>query len=996
MKGAMPRIRMLSIGLTGVVMLAVFFFKPHMALAQGQLGAIAGVVKDSSGAVMPGVTVEASSPALIEKVRSVVTDSQGLYKIIDLRSGTFVVTFTLPGFNAVRREGIEVLPGVTANIDADLRVGDLQETVTVSGQSPIVDVQNVVQQKVMTRDVMDLLPTGRTYFNFAVLIPGMTVTRGGNVNDVGGQFGDRAVSMSMHGSREADSQVDYDGMPITNAIARGGAGSMGIYLNNGMIQEISIASNALSAEHELSGVTANVIPKEGGNTFRGNFLANYSTASLQSDNLTDDLIARGLGAANSLKNISDVNPGLGGPLMKDRLWLFWSLRRWGTNNYVANSYVDGDFTSWQYTPTTEQAVDNVTHFATSTRFTWQASPRNKVNFLYDFHYSYYPTSFNTLAPSAWTYNRHQPQYVLQATWSSPYTSRLLFEGGAFLVANDFHRSPYPGVPEGNIAVTESTTGFGYRSAIGGTFYGFNRNNQFNYRGSASYVTGTHAMKVGVFLMHGWVYVTNEVPGDMKFTFTRGVPSQFAQYATPIEFRERLKANLGLYAQDQWTINRMTVNLGIRYDYLNAYVPAQHLAAGRFVPARDFAEVPNVPNYNDISPRLGVSYNLFGSGRTAIKATLGRYVNGIAASTLARAANPVQASVNSANRAWNDANGNFFPDCDFSNPQPNRECTGRLSDLGFGGVRVLTHYDPDTITGWRTRGYNWETSLSAQHELISGVSLNGGYYRRWFGNFTVTQNLAVTANSFDRYCITAPVDARLPGGGGSQICGYYDVTPTLFGQNNNLITSASKFGEQEDVYDGVDFSVNARLPRSVLVSGGISKGRQRTNSCYLANLPNLAYTPTAGVVAPRSETFCDIRPPFQSSVKLYGVYPWPWWDIQTSVSYQGSPGPQILASATYTPAQIAANLNRNPSSSGNLVLDLIPPGTMYGSRVNQTDFRLSKNFRFGRVRAMAAMDVFNLFNGNAVTSQINRYGPTWLAPVSILNGRLVKFGMQVDF
>jgi hypothetical protein len=995
MKGTMGRITRKLIGVTAAALLGVLG-AAIPAMAQGQSGAIAGSVKDASGALMPGVTVEAASPALIEKVRTVVTDGQGLYKIIDLRSGTYTVTFSIPGFNAVKRDGIEVQPGVTVPIDADLRVGDLAETITVSGQSPLVDVQNVVQQKVMTRDVMDVLPTGRTFFNFAALIPGMTVTRGGAVNDVGGQFGDRAISMAMHGTRDAESQLEYEGMTLTNAFARGGSGGLGIFVNNGMVQEISIASNALSAEHELSGVTANVIPKEGGNQLRGNVLGNYSSNGLQSNNLSDELVAKGFSAVNAVKTIYDINPSLGGPLVKDTLWLFWSLRRWGTNNYVANVYVDGDPKQWFYTPTTEQAVDNVTHFATSTRFTYQASPRNKINLLYDFHYSYYPTSFTTLAPSAWTYNRHQPQYVIQATWSSPVTSRFLFEAGGLLVANDFHRSPYPGVPEGNISVSESTTGFGFRSATGGTFYGFNRNNQYNYRASGSYVTGTHALKVGLFFMNGWGYVTNEVPGDMKFTFTRGAPSSLTEYATPIAFRERLKADLGLYAQDQWTMKRLTLNLGVRYDYVNAYVPAQHLDAGRFVPARDFAEVPNVPNYKDLSPRLGVSYNLFGTGRTAVKATFGRYVTGIMASTLARAANPVQASVNSATRTWGDSNGNFVPDCDFTNPQPNGECTGRLSDLGFGGVRILTNYDSEVINGMGTRGYNWESSASIQHELLSGVSLNGGYYRRWYGNFMVTQNLAVNANSFDKYCAIAPVDPRLPGGGGNQICGFYDVTPTLFGQNNNLITASKKFGKQEDVYDGVDFSIAARLPRGVLLSAGVNKGRSRTDNCFAQDLPNLSIVSTTGVVSPRNESFCDVRPPFLSSVKLYGVYPLPIWDIQTSMTFQGSPGPMILAAATYTNAQISAFLGRPNSTGGNVLLDLVPPGTMYGDRIYQTDFRLSKSVRLGRTRTMATMDIFNLFNGNAVASVNNRFGPTWLQPVSILNGRLIKFGVQVDF
>jgi len=346
----------------------------------------------------------------------------------------------------------------------------------------------------------------------------------------------------------------------------------------------------------------------------------------------------------------------------------------------------------------------------------------------------------------------------------------------------------------------------------------------------------------------------------------------------------------------------------------------------------------VPNWHDISPRFGVSYDLFGDGKTAIKATLNRYV---AAETMAfaQANNPVLTSVNSATRTWTDTNADYVPDCDLRNPLQNGECA-QLNNLNFGKTNITTSYDPELRSGWNARGHNWETSGGVQHEIARGMSATVTYFRRWYGNFQATQNVATAASDYDQFCITAPIDSRLPGGGGYPICGLYDVKPEKFGQNRSLVTFADNIGSYWEHYNGVDMTVNARLPRGLLLQGGINFGRSEVNACgVVLGRPDLLFTQldipvqqaaNTGAVQPRTEDYCDIKPPFQPSFKLLGSHNLPW-GFQASASFQNVPGPLILASQSITNAQILPALGRNLSAGANSTITVDPRASWHPLR-----------------------------------------------------------------
>ena len=970
-------------------------FRGSDALAQGQLGSIAGVVRDTSGAVLPGVTVEAASPALIEKARTVVTDGQGQYKVIDLRPGVYSVTFTLSGFSTLRREGIELTTGFTANVNADLRVGAVEETVTVTGESPIVDTQNVVRLATVSREVMDVLPTDRNFVSFAAMTPSVLVT--GVRQNVGGSIPETGMNLVVHGSRPGDSLIMVEGMPIING---GGTGGLmyGNYLNNSLAQEITFQTDSHNAEFERATVYSNFIPKEGTNVFRGSFTSRYAGKSWQSSNLDSSQIAQGLRSGNQIDRIWDVNPAAGGPIVEDRLWVYASYRHWGTYNTVAGSFRDRDFSDLFYEPTTEQNLFPVWHQSAVARFTTQINQRNKLNVYYDWQYTYFGNCFvptYLTAISACPEYKNIPQYIVQGSWSSPVTNRLLLEGGGTITPQDFHGYRRPGVSPTQFSINDPLAPPGYPTTWGSAAvgYGYNRSDQMNFRGSASYVTGTHAVKVGFTLLHAWRFNTQEPNNSVTLSLRNRVPFSLTQYATPIQFHETLRYNMGIYAQDQWRMNRLTLNYGLRLDFLNARVDAQDIPAGPFTPARSFEAVENVPDWKDVDPRIGVSYDLFGDGRTALKASVGRYVVG-ESYTIARAVNPMQSTVNQVTRTWSSPSGTFNPfnDCDLANPAansryPGQVACGPISNPLFGQVGTrTTNYDPEIVSGWHVRPNNWELQASIQRELVPRVSVYAGYTRRWFGNLTATRNLNVSNADYSAYCVPIPIDSRLPGGGGGEQCGLFDINRII--APNNLIFNSSKVGGIEDVYDGFDVDVNARLARNMLISGGVSLGRERVDSCNLIADLSLAFN------GPRTEEYCDVRPPLQPQVKGQFASPLPW-GVSVSATFQSLSGPQLSANYPLNNAIAFPSLGRNFTAVPPTI-NLLPTGALYGDRIYQTDLRLSRTFRTGRTTIRPTVSIYNLFNANPVQTYNSTFGPAWLAPTVILQARFVDIGVQVDF
>jgi hypothetical protein len=933
--------------LAGAVFAAALLL-PSQVHAQA---AISGVTKDASGAALPGVTVEASSPALIERVRTAVTDSAGQYRILELPPGTYTVSFTVSGFKTVRREGIVLEGNFTAPVNADLELGALEETVTVTGESPVVDVVNNRQTFVVNRDMLDAIPTTtRSLQARAALIPGTTVT----------PVGSGQTAMTIYGSRFEDSVVMVDGMRLN--LLEGNGQYSGIYLNDGMAQEISYDTGAQNAEVAQSGLRVNMIPREGGNRFAGVVFLQGANGPLASDNRSDEVkpfINEPLGIAYTY----ELNPSFGGPIKRDKLWFYFTYKLTDTRSYVILPDRTRGF---------QEQWPNDSYV---TRLTWQASSRDKIRVYIDkqMNGQRYEGLGTTTAHEAshqlWTPRAWTPQ----VKWTQATTNRLMLEAGLTLFDQNFRREPQPGTSGPlDFPITDRDTGV-TTGGYSGSMDSWTKN--YTSVATATYVTGTHTMKFG--MNFGWGNRVRTWPNPNQFDisairFLGGRPDSVQVRSTPIpESREKMNADLGLYAQESWTMDRLTLNLGVRYDHFNAEVPALSAPAGTWVPARERAALKNVPNWHDVSPRIAVAYDLFGTGKTALKANVGRYVAS-AALGFAEQFNTLTAGTDT--RVWTDLDGNRAI-VDAAGNLQRSEITGGVSNFGLNSA--TDRLDPEL-----KREHNWEYNATIQHELVPRISIAGGYHRRTYHNIALTDNLNQRVTDWTERTITAPLDPSLPDGGGYPIVIYSRNAGVTTAVDNVRTFSTSN----TRVYNGFDVTTTARLDNGGFFLGGLTTERLVSTTCDVRSNPN-------------NFRFCDSTGPYRTGFKLNGAYPLPY-KFQVSGAFTLRPGASY--NANYTVDRTISPGITGAAGQTSITVNLVEPGTVFLDDIHQLDLRLTRTFDLGKYRLQALVDVYNALNAGTVTTVNNNYARNaqgrvvWGDPSTIQTSRYVRFGGQLSF
>ncbi len=401
----------------------------------------------------------------------------------------------------------------------------------------------------------------------------------------------------------------------------------------------------------------------------------------------------------------------------------------------------------------------------------------------------------------------------------------------------------------------------------------------------------------------------------------------------------------------------------------------------------------VRGFNNISPRVGAAYDLRGDGKTSVKTYLGKYLSPATNQNRFVLTNPVERITTIVNRQWTDANTDYIPQCDLMNPGVNGEC-GAWLDQTFGRPRPSTNFDPGILGGWGVRPGDWQFGVSVQHEVVPRVAVEVAYDRRWWQNFAdVTDNLAVASADYDPFSIVAPVDGRLPDGGGYTISGLYDLDPSKLGQTDNFVRQADDYGGHTRYNDSVDFTVNARLNNGLNLQGGTSTGRLLSDQCGIRDdVPEFVSGANVGPVAP----YCKQSSGFLTTYKALAAYTVPKIDVLLSGTFSSRPGVSLSANLVVPSAQIAPSLGRPLSGGANVTINLLEPNTMFGDRINQVDMRVGKVVRFGTSRATFSLDVLNLFNTDAILAYNPTFNATWPTPTTVITARLARVIAQFDW
>jgi hypothetical protein len=615
------------------VQLGIFIFVglvclPISAVAQSQF---TGQVRDESGGVLPGVTVEVASPVLIQKTKSAVTDDQGRYIIVDLRPGMYRVTFTLTGFTTVAREGVELPANFVATINADLKVGSLEETVTVTGQTPLVDVTQAARTQVVTRDMLDTLPTTRHVFSVSNMLPGIRFV----TPDIGGSRQMEQTNPRGHGVNGAQAQEAIDGMSTSSQESN----IVWTYVNDSVVQEVSITTAAQPAEVQGGAMRMNMIPKDGGNVFSGSVFLGGSDGNWQASNIDDYLRSQNITRGNGIAHVQTFNASLGGPVQRNRLWFFMTARHASTDEVVANV---GEFI---ITPQGEQLKSTIDQYIRDAlgRLTWQMSEKNKFAVFFNRTFKRKGKDYGAGSdPRAGSYRDPRTGHyaVGQAKYTNTLTSRWLLEAGYSSPINHITIDNEPGISlprylangqfnpawlaQARRQDTANNVNPRCALAIGCRAWVSNGQDQRTIAtghrtvGSASFVTGSHNVKFGIDRSFGWARVYTERQADLVQSYQNNRPTTVTVYSTPGARNVFVNYDLGYYAQDAWTVKRLTLNIGLRVDNFRSMYEETANPPGRFVPARFFPERRNLPNWNnDLAPRLSAAYDLFGIGRTAL-------------------------------------------------------------------------------------------------------------------------------------------------------------------------------------------------------------------------------------------------------------------------------------------------------------------------------------------------------------------------------------------
>jgi hypothetical protein len=1045
----------------------VVLLLPATVFAQASL---TGTVRDASGAVLPGVTVEASSPALIEKTRSAVTDGTGQYRIIDLRPGPYVLTFTLPGFATVKREGIELAGTQTATIHIEMRVGALEESVTVTGESPVVDVQSARRELVMKDDIIQALPLARAAGALLNATPGLQVDNNGVALSPTMTFFNAHSSTINSTSVAGEGRMTVNGFTV--AAARSGGVSSYVY-DTPNAEEVGVVVGGGLGESDIGGPVMNLIPRSGGNTFSGSAFLNLAGDWSRGNNLTDEIKALNpnLTETPGIVSAYDTSVSFGGPILKNRLWFYGSYRSLDTQTAMeginANANA-GDASRWDWigSPVAARLVQDRQMLIG--RVTGQfGKHRIRFNSEYQHRCEGTPLKVETsgchnrgedwigLGNNAAPFQSPEatstaargyfdvPFYLNQVSWTMTATSKLLLEAGytPFRYNPIFGHPPPDGITN-LIPVTEQSiamnplTGRQYAPQPNYTYRGVQQwgwavGRTDGWQATASYVTGAHSLKVGYQgnrLDQLDQTISNET--GIAYRFNQGVPNAVS-YWLPDMGRRTITSLHGAFIQDTWTMGRLTIQGALRYDRASSYAPVEGNGTTKtnFLAPTAIAieRTPGVDAYHDVTPRVGVAYDVFGNGKTAVKFNWGRYLAYAANDPPYTSTNPgftVVRDVTGANiRQWTDSDRDLVVDCNLLNADANGECAAATGTApNFGKAVAATEVDPRVLSGWGVRPGDDQYTVTLQQELLPRVSADVSFTHRTFHGFFVTDDLnrqqGGVASYYETYTLMAPRDPRLAGGGGYPVAVYVPTAAANAVAPRLYMTRESDYGPERDSrWDGVEFTVTARLRGGLTTQIGTSTGRPLVDTCATVTKFNNVNATNGAIMGPDPRGCRNVEP-WQTQLRGLATYTLPKVDVLVSATLRSQPPMQLSGMTVLTGAQsaqwqvpnsvIAAALGHLPpgaTPTGNTMIQLADnEHRVYAAeRRTQIDMRFAKVLRFRGTRTDVGVDLNNLLNTNYATGFNTTYVYNtdntpqprgWGTPTSIYNPRFVRLNFTM--
>jgi len=906
--------------------------------AQISTGSVTGTVSDNTGGVLPGVTVSLSGESLIGGVQVGVTDVTGGYRFDRLPPGSYDVKFELAGFKSLERRGIRVSATFTATVNVQLEVGQIEQTITVTGESPVVDTKSNVQQTVMGQDILERVPTGRDVWSLAKIIPGVTVS----TYDVGGTQGMQQSGMSAHGSREDDKTFAIDGMSVN--WPGGGGGATMVYYDQGMFEEINYQTSAIPAEVAIGGIFMNMVTKAGGNRWRGDLRYYYANDGMQGDNFESLKQKLGFPVGNPVTSQYDLNAMGAGPLFRDRLWFLGSYRRWKVDKKLLSVF----------NPDGANAIDDNLIWNGSGKLTAQLNADHRFGIVYNynqknrFHRRDTPPNF---VEDKASYLQEQPGWTSQFKYTGVLKGSSVFESTVGAVAGTFPLRYQKDVGPNDLRREDTTLD----SASGAAQRSYeNPNYRFQFDNALSHTRsgwgGSHTLKAGVQFTRQFFREINRMNGDMRLIYNNGVPIRIVAFNTPVVATSYVH-QLGIFAQDAWTIGpRLALNLGVRWDRANGWIPEQTSLAGRWVGERPL-EKKDVYDQSIAVWRVGVVYDVFGDGLTAVKGNYSRYGHQVG---IGLVTNVHPFTLSSANIAWVDSNRNDSPDPDE---------LGAFE--GFTGG-ATTHYAGPNGPDW---GYSDEITAGVEHQIISGVRLGVMYYHRTNRKNVGTRNAAVPLGAYQSIEVSNPL------GGTSTV---YNLDRAYVGKQDNVRENIDLLDTD---YDGLEITAVKRFSHRWQMLFGYTLGRNEGGSDNGDfNDPNSLQF-QQGIVGNDAT----------HQLKLSGTLVIPRVEVAVSGSLVRNTGYPRQFTYQVTRTQIPG-LTRSGQA-----IRVNGRGDERLPNVTLADVRFSRTFRLGKNRTFEPqIDIFNATNADTIARIVDAIGPRLGFPTEILAPRIVRVGFSVTF